>query len=288
MNARRSVITALTMTKREYRSQNVDDIPGVRHDEAGRLAAVEAERVLSLIESLAADDWDQATDCSEWTVREIVAHLAGAVASQASWAEFKRQNMGNPYVKEVALRIDAINRFQVEDRAGATHEALLAEFRENAPRAVGTRQRLPWLVRQLRLPLGPPLGLVPLGYLMDVIVTRDQWMHRHDIALATGREIIATPEHDGRLQALVIRDMARKLKNQLQGRTIDLLLTGKAGGAYRFGAGSQPDAIIEMDTSTFNRLASGRLPAEAALARATIEGDQVIAAWFLNQTDVPY
>lgn len=279
---------AFPASERENRFQNVDHIPDARHDEAGRLAAAEAKRLLALIESLAGDDWDQRTDCSEWTVREIVAHLAGAVASQASWAEFKRQNVGNPYMKEAELRIDAINRFQVEDRAGATEEALVAKFRENAPKAVSTRQRLPWLVRQLRVPMGPPLGLAPIGYLTDVILTRDQWMHRYDIALATGREMRLTPEHDGRLQALVIRDLARKLKGQLQGRTIDLLLTGEAGGAYRFGAGSHPDAVIELDTATFNRLASGRLTAEAALSVATIEGDRAIATWFLEQADVPY
>jgi hypothetical protein len=113
-------------------------------------------------------------------------------------------------------------------------------------------------------------------------------MHRHDIALATGRVMIVTPEHDGRLLTLVIRDLGRNLDGQLQDRTIDLLLTGEAGGAFRFGSGSQADAAIEMDTSTFNRLASDRLAVEAALAQATIEGDHTIATWFLNQTGVPY
>ena len=113
-------------------------------------------------------------------------------------------------------------------------------------------------------------------------------MHRHDIALATGREMVVAPEHDGRIQALVIRDLERKMKGQLQCRTIDLMLTGEAGGAFRFGSGRQADAVIEMDTASLNRLASGRLPAEGALDQAIIEGDQAIATWFLNQTDIPY
>ena len=281
-------MTAISATNQDRQFQNALNIPGLNHDEAGRLAAVESQRLLVLIESLSGDDWVQPTDCTEWTVRDIVAHLAGAVASQASWTEFKRQNMGNPYMKEVEMKIDAINRRQVEDRAGATEEELVAEFRKNAPKAIRTRQRLPWPVRQLRLPMGPPLGFTSIGYLMDTIVTRDQWMHRHDIARVTGREMVVTPEHDGRLLALVIRDLGRKLEGQLQDRTIDLLLTGQAGGAFCFGSGSNADAVIEMDTATFNRLASGRLPAEAALAQATIEGDQAVASWFLNQTNIPY
>lgn len=281
-------MATLSVTENEHRFQNPHSIPRLAHDEAGKLAATEAKRLLNLIESLTGDDWKQPTDCTEWVVRDIVAHLAGAAAAQASWAEFKRQNISNPYMKEVNVKIDAINRRQVEDRAGATNEELVAEFRENAPKAVRTRQRLPWLLRQLRLPLGPPLGFSSIGYLIDTIYTRDQWMHRHDISLATGREMVVTPEHDGRIVTLVIRDLGRKMKGQLQGWTIDLLLLGKAGGTFRFGAKRRADAAIEIDVLTFNRLASGRLSAEVALAQAAIEGDRAIATWFLKQTDVPY
>lgn len=281
-------MTAISVTNYDQHFQNALDIPGLKHDEAGKLATVEAERLLILIESLEGDDWMRPTDCSEWSVRDIVAHLAGAVASQASWAEFKRQNMGNPYMKEVEMKIDAINRRQVEDRAEAKDEKLVAEFRENAPKAVRTRQRLPWLVRQLRLPLGPPLGFSSIGYMMDTIYTRDQWMHRHDISLATDREFVVTSEHDGRIMALVIRDLGRKLKGKLQERKINLLLTGEAGGSFTFGAKGHADAVIEMDASNFNRLASGRLLTEAALAQTIIEGDRAIATWFLDQAGVPY
>ena len=51
--------------------------------------------------------------------------------------------MGDPYLKEAEMKIDAIHRRQVEDRAEATEEELVAEFRENAPKAVRTRQRMP-------------------------------------------------------------------------------------------------------------------------------------------------
>ena len=282
-------MTAVVVTKNRQRFRNALDIPKLTHAEAGKLATTEAQRVLALLESLAGDDWEQPTDCTEWNVRDMVAHLAGAVAANASWAEFKRQSVSNPYMKEMDVKIDAINRRQVEDRAEATNEELVAEFREKAPKAIRTRQRLPWLVRQLPVvPFGPPVGFAPIGYLTDTIFPRDQWMHRLDIARATGREMVITPEHDGRIVALVIRDLGRLLEGKLQGRTIDLLLTGDAGGRFRFGSKQQADAAIEMDVLAFNRLASGRLPAEAALAQATIEGDRAVATWFLNQADVPY
>jgi hypothetical protein len=56
-------------------------------------------------------------------------------------------------------------------------------------------------VRAKRLPL-PLLGMVPLGYLTDLISTRDMWMHRLDICRATGREMVLTSRHNGRITAL--------------------------------------------------------------------------------------
>ena len=37
-----------------------------------------------------------------------------------------------------------------------------------------------------------------MGYLLDIVLTRDPWMHRVDIARATGRDSSSPPEHDGR------------------------------------------------------------------------------------------
>ena len=36
-----------------------------------------------------------------------------------------------------------------------------------------------------------------IGYLNEVILTRDPWMHRVDIVRATGAEHELTPDHDG-------------------------------------------------------------------------------------------
>jgi len=59
--------------------QPVADIPSLTHTEARELAQTEYERVLSLLQMLEGDDWQQPTYCTEWNVREMVAHLAGAV-----------------------------------------------------------------------------------------------------------------------------------------------------------------------------------------------------------------
>ena len=218
----------------------------------------------------------------------MVAHLSGSVAGYASWAEFKRQFIANPYLGEAEMKVDGVNRRQVEDRKSRSVEELITEFREDAPRAIRTRQRLPWLLRKLPLPFGPPLGFTTVEYLMDVIYTRDEWMHRQDIARATGREFALTAQYDGRMLALVLRDLAHSLKSHLGERRIDLIVPGPAGGHFRFGSGKAPTASIEIDLFTLNRLASGRIAATEALAHASLAGERESALWFLRHCEVPY
>ena len=81
-------------------AQNANEIPPVAH--AGQLSRTEFERVLALLESLDGADWQQPTYCTEWNVRDMVAHLAGAMTGSTSLREFVRQNVTHPYVKAAA------------------------------------------------------------------------------------------------------------------------------------------------------------------------------------------
>ncbi len=268
--------------------QNARNIPKLAHTEARRLATDELERMLALLESLSAEDWQRPTACTLWNVSEVVAHLAGAFAGYASWAEFIRQYFRNPYMSGAAVKIDGINRCQVEDRAGATPTALLAELREVGPRAIQTRYRLPWLLRVLRVPSGPPLGMTPIGRITDLIYTRDMWMHRLEISRTSGREMTLTAAHDSRIIELVMRDLGQMLRRRLGERNIRVELTGPAGGKFDFGSGPDPSATIQMDALAFNWLASGRTSPDEIMSEVLVTGDTDQAEWFLEHADVPY
>jgi hypothetical protein len=151
--------------------------------------------------------------------------------------------------------------------------------------AIQNRQKLPWLVRQLPVP-----GVGNFGYLMDIIYPRDEWMHRYDICAATGKKMVITPEHDGRLIDLVLLDIAKKLKKQLVKRniTISLQITGALTGTYQFGRKATPDATLEIDVFDFNLRASERISVEEALRRTAVSGDEAAAHWFLNNATVLY
>ena len=265
-------------------------IAPLSHHEAMGMATFEWERFLALVTSLSEDEWEKPTACPRWNVRQMLAHVTGAAASYARWSEFKRQNsfkVQRPYRVSGLSFLDSLNQIQVDDRASATPAALIDELQTVGPRAIATRARLPMLLRALRVPL-PALGIVPIGYLTDLIYTRDMWMHRLDLCRATQREMVMTPEHDGRIVALVIRDLVRKLTPRLGGRAVAYELTGISGGCWSLGENVRPIARITMDVLDFHLLASGRLPANELSSHASFSGDEQIARLALDNTQVPY
>jgi hypothetical protein len=95
------------------------------------------------------------------------------------------------------------------------------------------------------------------GYLIDVILTRDPWMHQVDIARATGRPLHLTADHDAVLVADVVAEWADR-----HGQAYVLHLTGPAGGRWSAGSGV-PD--LQLDAVEFCRIVSGRGTGEGLL-----------------------
>lgn len=264
------------------------------HREAVALARAELGRFLELLEELEPEGWNQPTACTRWDVRQIVAHLVGFADAYSRMAEFCRQGssrLAQPYRTAGMSRLEAMNQIAVDDRAELPPAQLIAQLRERGPRAIRTRERLPAILRHLPLPLGkvtPELRRtwVPVGYLTDLILTRDMWMHRLDISRATGRPMVLTPEHDGRVTALVMRDLASSVGRTLE-RAVTYQPTGSAGGTWRIGRG-EPAALLVMDALDFHLLAAGRPSVGEAVPRAAVEGDAVLARSVLERTVVPY
>ncbi len=83
-----------------------------------------------------------------------------------------------------------------------------------------------------------------------MILTRDPWMHRLDLARATGQTPVLTADHDGIIVADVVSELAHR-----HGRSYRLKLTGPAGG--RWSSGTAGEQIV-MDAADFCRVVSGR------------------------------
>jgi uncharacterized protein (TIGR03083 family) len=258
--------------------------PYVTAEEAHTLMRVALERFLALVETLAPDDWGKPTACAAWTVRDMVAHQAGGYASGTGYREMIRQYSTLP--KKGQLPEDAINDLQVRERAGQSPTKLIAELRQAGPVAIQKWAYQFRLVKPIALP-HPVGGLMSLRHLMWVIHSRDTWMHRLDICRATGREFHQTREHDGRIVALVMRDLSLSLRNKLGGRAVIFDLSGVAGGVWKVGPG-EATATIQMDALDFNIFASGRFRYDEGRAKAILSGDVALAELALKRTLVLY
>ncbi|MGZ4551661.1 MAG: maleylpyruvate isomerase family mycothiol-dependent enzyme [Blastococcus sp.] len=231
----------------------------MRHRDWMTAAEEEYRRLGALLAELGDEDWQRPTDCDEWDVRQMVAHLVGAAEATASIRELARQARLGRRTRPGAPGVDGMNAVQVADRAEATPARLRADLADAGGRGVRARTRIPAPLRALPMPFGPPLGTRPLGYLMDRIYTRDAWLHRVDLARATGRPLLLTPDHDGRIVADVVAEWAGA-----HGEPYLLTLTGPAGGSWSSGADGED---ITVDAVEFCRILSGRARGAGLLTR---------------------
>lgn len=248
-------------------TQRSPRVPAIDRATAKRLMATEYNRVVDQLRALSAADWSVPTCNTGWDVRALVAHMTGMAALAASVPEQMRQMRAAKKRHSGGDFVDALTAVQVEKYDGWSPAQLVAEYARLAPKAVKGRNRMPGLMRRRPMPEEQPVepGRVyerwTFGYLLDVILTRDPWAHRTDIAAATGAELVLTPDHDGVLVADVAREWAER-----HGQPCTLTLTGPAGGSWTFGAEGDTAAAYELDAVEFCRILSGRGAGDGLLA----------------------
>jgi uncharacterized protein (TIGR03083 family) len=229
--------------------------------EAMRLAATEYGRCATLLGSLDASEWQAATECPQWDVRQMAAHMLGMVEMAASMREGIRQNKAATI--DGRFDLDELTALQVRERTDWTGARIADQYAARWPAAVKGRRRTPWLIRRRTMPPFQVNGAAEvwtMGYLVDVILTRDPWTHRMDICRALGHEPIVTKDHDGHIVADVVAEWTRR-----HGEDFNLVLTGPAGGSWTSGANGPR---IELDAIEFCRVVSrraGAVPIEALM-----------------------
>ncbi|MEN9562194.1 MAG: hypothetical protein RIR73_438 [Chloroflexota bacterium] len=259
-------MTALSIPQTVARAEAIQTVTA---DEAHRLLTEAFARLLTLLESLHAEDWSKPTACTAWDVKDMVAHQAGGYLSGVSLGEMLRQYGRIP--KKGQLPEDAINELQVGERKHMTPQNLIAELKQVGAKAIHNWAYGFNAIKRISMPHSVG-GFMSLRYLMWVTHSRDTWMHRMDICRATNRPFEQTREHDGRIVELVVLDVAKKLRKRLNGKAITLTLTGVAGGEWQIGDGD-PASSLEMDALDFNIFVSGRFAYDEGMKRAKISGD---------------
>ena len=224
-------------------------------DAAMRLAATEYARFSTAIAELQPADWTLPTDCPSWNVQQMVAHVVGMARMAASPLEQVRQQRAAGERRPAGTpMIDSLTAVQVDRYASLGPAGLVRLMERTGPRAARGRRWAPGFLRRRPMPEPEVVDGVPedwtLGFVVDTILTRDTWMHRVDLAHATGRPVTLTADHDGVLVADVVSEWAGR-----HGRPCRLTLTGPAGGSWSFGADGE---LLELDAVEFCRLVSGR------------------------------
>jgi uncharacterized protein (TIGR03083 family) len=225
--------------------------------------ATEYERVVEQLRELSDDDWSAPTCNTGWDVRALAAHMLGMVAMAASVPEQLRQMLTAR--RRGGVFIDALTALQVEKYDGWSPQQIVDEYARLAPKAVKGRTRMPRLLRGRPMPEKQPiegpdvLEAWTFAYLVDVILTRDPWLHRSDIALATGRPQTLTADHDGVIVDDAVREWAAR-----HGQPCMLTLTGPIGREYVFGA---EGPAYTLDAVEFCRILSGRGSGDGLLAQ---------------------
>jgi uncharacterized protein (TIGR03083 family) len=248
---------------------HVRDIPSLRHHEGAELAEDQYGKLLQMLRGLSEEEWNAPTDCERWLVRDIIAHMIGWGEAVTSMPEMLRQmRAGRKRSKELGGLLNGQNEVQVDERRHLPTSAVLDQFEAIIPKFVKRRRTMGGAGRYVP-GYTPELGWFNLAFLMNVIFTRDAFMHRIDISRATDRELeLGDPEK--RLVADVVKQWARDSKAVTR-----LSLTGPAGSDYL--TADNPAATITGDALEFCRMLTGRTDPSVM----KVEGDERAAARWL-------
>lgn len=216
------------------------------------VARAELSALVDQVYELTADDFRSPTECEGWTIRDVVAHLTGA-ADEAVHLRVQAKHMitAKTRLRKLPL-VDALTTQQIADRSQKSDVDIVSELASLAPKVPAARARVPGLIRRQKFPDPAALPGDNLGYLLDVIYTRDVWMHRIDISRATSR-----PLPDSGVDDVVVGQIVRDLQRGWSGPSFGLQLTGRTEGEWPVGT---PDAgpTVTVDTVVLCRLLSGR------------------------------
>jgi uncharacterized protein (TIGR03083 family) len=227
-----------------------DTMTTPRH--AADVTTAEIDALLDLLVDLRPSEWSLPTPCTGWSVRDVAAHVAGALEDAARVRVMLRHHVRAKRFPDRAY-IDALSAQHVEERGDRTPEQLVTEIRTLGAKAVRAGLRAPAPLRRIRL---PETGALPpgstLGYVSSVIRPRDVWMHRLDICTATGRMPAATGS-----EAEVVNQVVLDLATTWHGPPTALTLTGHGAGQWRLGDETATDALVADATDVLVML-SGR------------------------------
>jgi len=248
----------------------------------------ERDATLTIAKSLTDTEWNAASDCDGWTVRDVVAHMASILHGVADPSVMPDLSGGTENGMEGP----------VAERRAWTIEEVLAEYETYSGQVadLGATLQEPPLSETL-LPMGDlgthPMAIMPCTFLFD------NYCHlRNDILKPNGPVVRSQPPRDEMRLAPTIEWMLAGLPwmcaDQLAfvDTPITLVLTGVGGGSWSIGPGGEDGRVLVTvgtadgsvanvisDTHDFVVWGTQRRPWNTL---ATIDGDTTYAGRILD------
>jgi uncharacterized protein (TIGR03083 family) len=257
------------------------------------------QQLLSLLESLAEQDWLRPTAAKKWDVKDVAAHLLGGDVGNLSRRRDKHAAAGRPLANwsELVAFINELNETWVLaarrlsprvlcDLLAHTGPQIEAYFASLDPFATGTP--VSWA------------GPEPAPMWLDIAREyTERWHHQQQIRDATQRPGLYAP----RLFAPVLDAFVRALPNTFRdiaatdGACVQLRLTGEAGGDWVIrrkadrwelfvGRSSSAGAMVQIKAEDAWKIFTHGVRGEEARRRATIEGELELGAKVLEMVSV--
>lgn len=235
--------------------------------------------------------WQQPTDCPGWTVKDLVAHMAGTehtldgdpLPSEPIMADHVRNPLG------------AFNEAWVEHYRGHSGPEMLADFEAIMARRSETIGG--FSDAQLEADIVAPFGVVPMRQFLGIRVI-DCFIHEQDMrrALGLGGRL------DSKAAAFAVVEVRQRLPKAIahdaqapDGTTVAFVVEGPAGQSFGVSvAGGRgtllpeppptPSCTLDLDVESFLCLVWGRWSGAEAVVRARVglEGDTELARRILD------
>ena len=236
----------------------LEDVTPIVPPESRALAEAETARMAAALRRLDAADWTRQTDNTLWDVRAMAGHVLGMTETFSGLGKLASYMRAAGKRKGDGPFIDGLTAEQVDRTAGLSSDELISRLEQVGPVAARWRASR----RLMRhIPISDEIDgekvQWKMAILVDHVLTRDTWMHRADLAKATGTPMELTREHDGRLITHAVAEWGR-----LHGQPCTLHLTGPVGGTFTQGEGGEE---ITVDAVDFCRIVSGRGSGEGLL-----------------------
>ena len=238
--------------------------------------------IIAVGQELSEEDWERATDCPGWSVKDHVSHVIGTERMLQGLPPADVEVGESPHVKNP---IGEFNEREAEARRERSGAEVLAELQELADLRLETLRSgdEAYFAQERMTPTGP-------GTMLDFLSIRilDCWVHEQDVRRAVDRpgHMSGGPaEHTIDRLVRTIPIVVGKRAAAPEGSTTVIEITGpvartihvvEEGGRAKVVDGADagaPIVTVTMDTETFLVLAVGRQTAEERAGQITIDGD---------------